>query len=148
MSQVIIRDPGNNRVIEGVIQKNSEALLVGTPVTIDSSGWLAGCTSSGEKVYGICIEDKTATSDNQTVAQYKPLIIDPLEVTIAITSTGALAQTDIGEYGDVSTNTAGVIVMGNPTTQGQFILVAIDPDDSTLGYWKVAEPQQFAFAQV
>ena len=148
MAQYFRRDPGNIEVLAPVIQANSEALKVGTPVTINSSGFLAGCTSSGEKVYGICIEDKTATSDNQTVAQYAPLVVDPMDVTMAYTDTGALAQTDIGEYGDISTNSSGTIVMANPSTAGQFILVGIDPDDSTLGFWRVAEPQQFAFAQV
>jgi len=148
MSQNIISLPlGGQAVLPGIILANSEAIKEVTPLTINSSGFLAGATSSGEKIYAYSIEDKTATSDNQTVAQYKPLMIDPTDVIVAITASGALAQTDIGEYGDISSNTAGVIVMGNPSTAGQFILVAIDADDSTLGYWRVAEPQQLAFAQ-
>ena len=147
MSQFIIRDPGSDRVLTPIIANNSEALLVGTPVSIDANGHIIGCTSSAEKVWGICIEDKTMTSDNETVAKYCPLIVNAKDIVIAYTDTGALAQTDIGEYGDVTSNTSGVIVMTNPTTAGQFILVGIDPDDSTLGYWMLAEPQQYAFAQ-
>lgn len=145
--QLFRRDPGNEEVLAGVIAKNSEAFKVGLPVSIDSSGWLIGCTSSGEKVYGICIEDKTAASDNQTVAMYKPLVVDAKDVVMAYTTTGTVAQTDIGEYSDVSTNTAGVVVLGNPGATGQFLCVAIDADDSTVGHFRVAEPQQFAFAQ-
>lgn len=147
MAQYFLRDPGNVEVLPPVIAKNSEAFKIGTPVTIDSSGFLAGCTSSGEKVYGICIEDKTATSDNQTVAQYKPLIVDADDVIIAYTTSGALAQTDVGEYADVATNSSGAITMGNPGSTGQFILTQINPDDTTMGFFRVAEPQQYAFSQ-
>lgn len=146
MAQRFLRDPVVKGVRPPVIGKNSEVLKVGTPVTIDSSGFIAGCTSSAEKVYGYSLEDKTMTSDNQTVAGYCPLIIDPVGILIAITS-ATLAQTDVGEYGDIATNTAGAIVMANPSTAGQFLLEGINPDDATEGYWSVAEPQQSAAAQ-
>lgn len=147
MSQAFLRVPYNEGALDGVIAKNSEVFKRGLPVTIDSSGFLAGCTSSGEKVHGYCLEDYTAASDNQTVAAYKPQVMDPKDVVMKFSTTGTLAQTDIGEYADVSTNTAGIVVLGNPGSTGQFELVAIDPDDSTSGYFRVAEPQQYAFAQ-
>lgn len=147
MAQYFFRDPGNVEVLTPVIGKNSEAFKIGTPVTIDSSGFLAGCTSSGEKVYGICIEDKTCASDNQTVAQYKPLVVDAQDVIIAYSTSGTLAQTDVGEYADVATNSSGAITMGNPGATGQFLCTGINPDDTTMGYFRVAEPQQYAFAQ-
>lgn len=147
MAQYFLRDPGNIEVLPPVTAKNSEVFKIGTPVTIDSSGFLAGCTSSGEKVYGICIEDKTCASDNQTVAQYKPLVVDANDVVIAYTTNGTLAQTDIGEYADVATNSSGAITMGNPGSTGQFLCVGIDAADTTIGYFRVAEPQQYAFAQ-
>lgn len=147
MAQYFLRDPGNIEVLPPQIAKNSEVFKIGTPVTIDSSGFLAGCTSSGEKVYGICIEDKTCASDNQTVAQYKPLVVDANDIVIAYTTNGTLAQTDIGEYADVATNSSGAITMGNPGATGQFLCVGIDAADTTIGYFRVAEPQQYAFAQ-
>lgn len=127
-----------------VIGKNSEVFANGTPVTIDSSGFLAGATSAGEKIYGFCIEDKTCASDNQTVAAYCPQVVSPLDVEMEIT-TASIAQTDIGEYADIATNTAGVVVMANPGATGQFLLCEMI--DTTTGVYKVAEPQQFAFAQ-
>lgn len=147
MAQGFHRDPGNVETLPGVIAKNSEVFKIGLPVTIDSSGFLAGCTSAGEKVYGYCVEDYTAASDNQTVAAYKPLVVDCQDVTMRFSTTGTLAQTDIGEYADVSTNTSGIVVLGNPGATGQFLCMGIDPDDTTAGYFRVGEPQQYAFAQ-
>lgn len=147
MAQLFRRDPALVGVREGVIGKNSEVFKVGTPVTIDSSGFLAGCTSSGEKVYGICIEDVTMASNNQTVAAVKPLVVHPEGAQMAYTTNGTLAQTDIGEYADVATNSSGTITMGNPGATGQFLCVGIDADDTTIGYFVVAEPQDLAFAQ-
>lgn len=144
MSQRFHRTPMNVVTLPPVILKNSEAIKIGTPLTIDSSGFLAGATSSGEKIYGFSLEDYTASSDNQTVAMYKPLVADPMGVEIEVTS-ASIAQTDVGEYADVASNTAGVIVMANPGSTGQFLLAEIV--DSTTGIYKVAEPQQFAFAQ-
>lgn len=144
MSQRIVRNPLTDGTLPPVIGKNSEVFAMGTPVTIDSNGFLAGCTSSGEKVWGFSAEDKTCTSDNQTVAQYCPLILSPENVVIEIT-TATIAQTDVGEYADVATNTSGQIVMANPGATGQFLLTEIV--DSTTGRYMVAEPQKFAFAQ-
>lgn len=144
MAQRFRRTPMNQVLLPPVIGKNSEVFANGTPVTIDSSGFLAGCTSSGEKVYGFCIEDKTCASDNQTVAKYCPQVVDPMDVEMEIT-TATIAQTDVGEYADVATNTSGVVVMANPGATGQFLLTEII--DSTTGVYKVAEPQQLAFAQ-
>ena len=144
MAQSFVREPEVTEVLQPVIGANSVIFKNGTAVTIDSNGFLALASSSGEKIWGYCIEEKTVTSDNQTVAAYCPLVVDPKNITMQITS-ATLAQTDIGEYGDIATNTAGVDVMANPGTTGQFILVGIV--SSTEGLWKVAEPQQYAFAQ-
>lgn len=144
MAQSFVREPEVTGVLQPVIGANSVIFKNGTAVTIDSNGFLALASSSGEKIWGYCIEEKTMASDNQTVAQHCPLVVDPKNITMQFTSTG-LAQTDIGEYADIATNTAGVDVLGNPSTSGQFVCVGVI--SSTEGLFKVAEPQQYAFAQ-
>jgi len=148
MAQLFRRNTEAFGTRESVIGKNSEAFLRGTPVSIDANGFLIGCTGT-EKVYGFCLEDITMASNNQTVAQYKPQVANWDGVQMAFTTIGALAQTDIGEYSDVSTNTAGAVVLTNPAAgnSGEFLCVGIDADDSTIGYFVVAEPQDLAFAQ-
>lgn len=144
MAQIFVREPEATEVLQPVIGANSVIFKNGTAVTIDGSGFLALATAAGEKIWGYCIEEKTMTSDNQTVAGYCPLVVDPKNITMQFT-TAAIAQTDIGEYADLATNTAGVGVMANPGATGQFVLVGIV--SSTEGLYKVAEPQQYAFAQ-
>lgn len=144
MAQSFVREPEATEVLQPVIGANSVIFKNGTPVTIDGNGFLALASSGGEKIWGYCIEEKTMASDNQTVAAYCPLVVDPKNITMQIT-TATIAQTDIGEYADIATNTAGVIVMANPGANGQFVLVGMV--STTEGLYKVAEPQQYAFAQ-
>lgn len=144
MAQRIIRNPVNDGTLAPVIGKNSEVFAMGSPVTIDGNGFLAVASKSGEKIYGFCMEDKTCASDNQTVAQYKPLICSPVNV-VWECGTATIAQTDIGEYADIASVSSGVCTMANPSTSGQFILVEMV--DTTTGRYMVAEPQQLAFAQ-
>lgn len=144
MAQRIVRNPVNDGTLPPVIGKNSEVFAMGSPVTINTDGFLAVATSAGEKIYGFCMEDKTCASDNQTVAAYCPLICSPVNV-VWECGTAAIAQTDVGEYADIASLSSGVATMANPGATGQFILVEVV--DSTTGRYMVAEPQQLAFAQ-
>lgn len=133
-----------------VIAKNSEVFAIGSPVTIDSSGFLA-VTAATEKVYGYCTENYTAASDNQTVGVYCPRVISPDGVDAWFDADQAATQTDIGAYADVASSSAGVVTLNLAAgANGSFIVTGIDPfgtGTTTRVSVRVAEPQVLAFAQ-
>jgi hypothetical protein len=81
MAQGIFRVYGPERVLEPVIGADSEVFLDGTPVSINSSGFLvAGQTdvaSSKLRLYGFCRQTVTMSSTNSTVAKVCPIVIAP-----------------------------------------------------------------------
>lgn len=149
--QQFYRVPDKTGIAQPVIAKNSEQFSVGDPVTIDSNGFLARATSSGEKIYGFADEDVTVASDNQTVAKYKPSVISYDGVVMIFTADQAVTQTDIGAYADVGTSTSGGYILNFAAgSTGQFICLGFDPNNdgsTTLAIVRVAEPQVLAFAQ-
>ena len=151
MAQYYLRVPDKHGVAQPVIGKNSEQFSVGDPVTIDSNGFLARATSSGEKIWGFANQDVTMASDNQTVAAVKPEVIPFDGVTMVFTADQAVTQTDIGAYADIVTSTSGGYVLNFAAgSTGQFLCTGFDPNNdgtTTLAIVKVAEPQLFAFAQ-
>lgn len=139
MAHGIERVHGAERVQPSVVAKNSEVFALNSPVTVDSSGFLAVISTSGEKVYGYCTEAFTAISTNQTgtagtfqltdntAARYAPRVMAPENVDIWADADLAVTDTDIGAYCDVATMTSGVITALNllATTSGQFVVLGL-----------------------
>lgn len=146
IGEEIVRDP--------IIAANSITFAEGSPVYINSSGFL-DLAAAGTLIYGFCTEAKVTTSDNQTVAQYKPRVISGENVMWWCDGDEAFAQTDVGQYCDLGTVTAGVPVMNLPGgASGQMLLVMLlsDQDPSAEGdtdrcVFTVAETQDYAYAQ-
>lgn len=151
-------------ILQSVIAKNSEVFAEASPVTINSSGFLA-VAAAGEKIYGFCSQAGTALSTNQngTVPQtnsvsaigWAPRVIGYKGVQFWADGDGTITQTKVGEYADIASSSAGVVTMNNTTgATGQFLLLGLDSDvdpssdgDTDRGVYLVAEPQQFGFAQ-
>jgi 2-methylaconitate cis-trans-isomerase PrpF len=86
------------------IAKNSEVFLRGNIVAIDADGWLVRATGT-VRASGIVLEDFTATSDNQTVAQQGPKIhIIAPHVEYYAKSNADLVQADLGKHFRVATS--------------------------------------------
>lgn len=145
----------HDRVREGhgypIIQANSITTVVADALLIDTSGFLAMVTTSS-KVFGYANEDKTITSDNQTVAKYKILYVPAEGVEMVYGADQAATQTDIGAYADFVTVTVGAfqlnLAAGNT---GQMFVLGFGPFDegvtTTDVVVEVAEPQLLAFTQ-
>ena len=134
-----------------IIQANSITTVVGDVLAIDSSGFLAmiGTTT---KVFGYANEDKTITSDNQTVAKYKILYVPAGGVEMVYGADQACTQTDIGAYADFVTVTTGAFQLNLAAgSTGQMLVLGFGPFDegvtTTDVVVEVAEPQLLAFAQ-
>lgn len=140
---------GRQVIGQPIIANNSEVLAVGDPLSIDANGHLI-YAAAGTKVIGYCMEAKTHTSDNETVAKYCPQYIEAEGVSMLYESDQACTQTDIGAYADVVGTTGATYMNLNAGATGQFIILAFDPEgesDTDLVVVKVAEPQTSAFAQ-
>lgn len=133
-----------------IIGVNSAQFSTADGVYADSNGFLALITTSS-KVLGYALQDVTMASDNQTVAQVKPLYERAMGILMEYTADQACTQTDIGAYADMGTVTSGVFVLNLAAgTSGQFFVHGFDPDNdgtTTLTIVEVAEPQVLAFAQ-
>ena len=133
------------------IAGNSVQFSIGDAVYVDTSGFLAIATTSS-KIYGFVMEGFTATADNQTVKKYKPTVLPGIQgVQVVMPMSTAIAQTNVGEYSDLSTTTTGAQVL-NATTSGaaQFYVVDFDPEQdgtTTDAVVEVAEYQKAGFAQ-
>lgn len=91
-----------------VIGNNSEAFTSGDPVTI-TSGYLevAGTTDT---VYGVVLKTQTMASDNETVAQIKPIVLVPdLGYQFLMGTNSDLAATNVGTYYKLTTATTGAV---------------------------------------
>jgi len=150
MGQGFLRISGPEETAEPVIGANSVVFAVGSPVTLDSSGFLA-LSAAGDKVYGYCVEEITMASDNQTVAKYQPAVVLPDNVVAWFDADQDATQTDIGAYADIASVSAGIATLNLAAgSSGQFIVLSIDPygdGDNSIVAVKVAEPQVLAFAQ-
>lgn len=138
MAQGIHRIHGAERVQPSVVAKNSEVFALYSPVTIDTNGFLAVCTSSGEKVYGYVTEAFTAIATNQTgtagvyqltdntVARYAPRVIAPDNVDFWADSDQAYTDTDAGAYADVASVASGVVTLNLAAgSTGQFAVLEL-----------------------
>lgn len=163
MAQGFNRVVGLEEVRPSIVAKNSEVFAEGSPVTV-ASGFLK-VAAAGEKIYGFSTQAGTALSTNQngTIPQtggagaigWAPRVISSINVYFWADSDQAFAQTDIGQYCDIASVSAGVVTLNLAgTTSGQFIVVDLlsneDPSaegDTDRIVVKVAEPQEYAFAQ-
>ena len=124
-----LRRPYTGEELEYEIGKNSEAFADGDPVTRES-GYLT-VSSAGDRVDGMCVEDKTCAADNVTVAKYKVGFIpanmnDKYEADL---SAGSVYASCVGFYANL-TGTTGAVQIDQATlsaTTGQFRITALDP---------------------
>jgi 3D (Asp-Asp-Asp) domain-containing protein len=168
MAQGFVSVTGPERVMNPVCAVDSEVFAEGSPVTINGDGFLAVASSSGEKIFGFCTQAVTVSATNSTGATagvtqttsstavgYAPRVIAPDNVLFWADSDTAFAQTDVGAYCDIASESAGVVTLNlAATTSGQFIveglLSNIDPSavgDTDRVVVRVAEPQELGFAQ-
>lgn len=165
MAQGIQRINGTPEFRHPVVAKNSEVFAEGSPVTVDSSGFLAVASSSGEKIFGFCLRGFTALSTNQTgsgvqttdsaAARFGPPIVGPKGVYFWADSDLAYTDTDTGAYADVASASSGVVTLNLAAGgTGQFFVTGLlsDTDPSAEGdtdriVVTVAEPQDYAWTQ-
>lgn len=156
--QYLFRVHGNENVRTPVIAANSEVFKDGTLVSKNSSGFLIVATA-GLRIWGVCREDVTAASDNQTVAQYKPLVVELNNVDMSMLGDQAFAAADVYKYADISTVSAGLqtVALSTATTSGQLAIQGKQADFDGSPTWvgnttqvivRVAEYQDLAYAQV
>lgn len=167
MAQGIARVSTMGRIQEPIVAANSEVFADASPVSINSSGFLAVSTSAGEKIWGYCLRPFTAISTNQTgtagtyqlydaaAARFAPPILAPEGVVFWADSDLALTDTDLDVYCDIASVSSGVVTLnlaGGSTGQFKVMNLASNSDPSAEGdtdriYVMVAEPQGLAFAQ-
>ena len=129
---------GEEIVQPPVVAKNSEVFALNSPVTIDTSGFLAVASSSGEKIYGYVTTAFTAIATNQTgtagtlqigdntIARYAPRVIAPDNIDFWADSDEALTDTSIGAYADIASVSSGVVTMNLVAgTSGQFAVLGL-----------------------
>lgn len=155
--QSVFRVFGEERVLEPVIGANSEVFKDGTLVSKNSSGFLIVATA-GLRIYGVCRQEVTMASNNQTVAQVKPLVVEATNVEMSMLADQALVQGDLFKYADISTVSAGLqtVALSTATTSGQLNVQALLANlqntppwigDTTQIIVRVAEYQDLAYAQ-
>lgn len=152
MATSIERAVKPDKVLHPVIAANSTVFTAGDPVSKNSSGFLTTATA-GSKVLGYCLETKTVTSDNQTVAKYSPQVAPAEGTVLRITADAAVTQAmmAITEYKDLGTVTSGAMTLATADiTGGQFKIIGFDPDNdgtTTLALVVAAERDKDAYAQ-
>lgn len=120
------------------------------PVYINSNGFLT-TVIAGSKILGFCREYKVTTSDNTTVAKYKPQFAPAAGQHVIFGSDSDCTQAKLHNYKNFGTVTSGAfeVALAN-ITGGQLKIVEFDPfdesDDDAIVV-VVAEPQLSGFVQ-
>lgn len=138
--------------LDAKLAKNSTTFAKGDPVSQDTDGLLI-VTTAGLRVIGIANEAKVTAADNETVAQYKVQFLaltykDKLEAEMS----AAVAQTNVGQYADVS-GTTGAVKLDSGTLAddtGSFHITDLDPrgnGSTTAVLCNIAEPEELAYTQ-
>lgn len=140
---------GGAKIGVGAIGANSVQFSKGDAIIINTSGFLDLASTSGKQL-GWSLEDKTMTSDNQTVAKYMPLWCEAGTVQVVLTASAALTQTQVGEFSNYSTAASGNFVVNATTsaTSGTVYITAIDPfgiGDNTQVAVEVANPGNLSY---
>src|SRR3990167_803598 len=160
MPQAFRAESYSDYVGPGVIGANSEALATADAVLVNSSGFLAICSTSS-RILGFSVHDETMGSANQTAGNpTKPLFViaTPL-VLVEYGGNADFTQGDVGDTTDFSTASTGAFVVNATTTVasssgtggGHLYIHAFDPDgiaDNDSCVVSVAEPAYLSFAQV
>ncbi len=152
------------------IIKDSATISIGDPVRLSTDGYLKRA-AAGEPVLGIVIglvdknglnvfspraagttgatltpDDTIAVSSTNSsdASRYlkAQVVLDPAGYLIwKNVMDAAMAQTNVGQLFDVGA-TVGQIATGTASdTSGQFQLVNVDPDTTTIGYFRLVESQ-------
>lgn len=150
--------------------KDSSTITIGDPVRLSTDGYLKRA-AAGEAVLGICIglvdkdglnvfspraqgttgatltpDDTVAVSStNSSDATRKikaQVVLDPAGLLVwKNTVDSALAQTNVGQLFDVGATVGQISVSTASDSNGQFQLVALDADSTTVGYFRLVESQ-------
>jgi hypothetical protein len=163
--QGFYRIHGDEKVRIPVVALAAEVFAVGSPVGIDSSGYLVVAAAS-EKIWGYCTEALTAVTGNEagTMQQedpaavgYCPRVIEPDNVDFWADADEAWTQTSNGQYADIASVAAGVATLnlvagatGQFHVMGRLADFSGDPayvGDTTKIVVRVAEPMDLGFAQ-
>lgn len=126
---ILTRQYGDEQVGPAIIGKNSEQFTKGDPVTVATDGFLR-IAAAGEPIFGYYDgPGVTMAATNQTVAKVKPRWIraQGVEIEIAVVNGTTPAQTDIGEFADLSAAGTGAQTLASPSSNAtaQFIVTAI-----------------------
>lgn len=108
----------------------------GTPVNSFGYNGQAGMTLSGDDTI-------VTASDNQSrnVAVFAEVEVSTEAILLKNTANGALAQTNLGQLFDL-VSTSDQVDQGTASdTSGQMQLIELDPDNTSIGYFRVAESQ-------
>ena len=152
------------------IIKDSSTVTIGDPVRLSTDGYVKRA-AAGEAVLGICVglvdkdglnvfspraagttgatltpDDTVAVSSTNSSDATRHLkaqvILDPAGYLIwKNTASAALAQTNVGQLFDVGSTVGQIDQSVASDTNGQFQLVALDPDTTTIGYFRLVESQ-------
>ena len=147
---------------------DSVTVAIGDPVRVDAAGYIKRSTA-GVAILGICIglvdqngvnvfsprasgttgatltpDDTVATSSTNTSDATRKLkaqvVVSPGgEILWKNTASAALAQTNLCQFFDVGSTVGQIDVSTASDTSGQFQLLALDPDTTTIGLFRVAE---------
>lgn len=141
---------------------NSSTITIGDMVYADSDGF-ATVATAGSVVLGVVVgvsdangidvtpdsgtlDNYTVASDNETVAK-KKVAIDTSPFNIyKIDTSGTFAQTNLYQFFDL-TSEAVVNTSSASDSAGQLQLVGFDSEDTSIGYFRIAESQLYPFAQ-
>ena len=134
------------------IGKNSGVFAKADPVGVNSDGFLE-TVSAGQKILGYANENKTCTSDNQTVAKYKPeyVLADGHEMIFNADADWSDAYLAGEQYKDFGTVTSGAFQIARANiTGGQVKVIGYDPfgeSDNDLVICVASEKFLDAYAQ-
>jgi hypothetical protein len=156
--QSILRAHGPELVRTPVIGSNSAVFKDGTLVSKDSGGFLIVSTA-GLRIWGVCRQEVTMASDNQTVAKVCPIVVEHINLDLSMLGDQAVVAGDLFKWADISTVALGLqlVALSTASTAGQLAVQGKQSDfdgsvpligDTTQVVVRVGEWQDLAYAQV
>jgi|ERR1035437_7611516 hypothetical protein len=145
MSQEFRTDPQLIGLGYPILGLNSQQLSKVDGVSIDTSGRLILATNSS-RIHGFSNDDRTMTSDNETVAKVCPQYVPAFDTEIFITADQAVVQTQVGDYVVYAVVTTGIQTVSASTssaTVGQFEVLGFDPYKDGTTTLAVVAPARF-----
>jgi hypothetical protein len=112
----------------------------GTPVNSYGYNGATGHTLSGD-------DTVVTASDNQSraVAVYAEIVVATEPIIFKNTASAALAQTNLFQLFDLASTSDQVDQGTASDTSGQMQLIELDPDNTSIGYFRVAESQLLGY---